>query len=189
MVAVMHRRRAVRDSQRVRLLEAIGDAVARRGYPNANVADAIAIAGVSRKTFYEHFSDKEDCFLAAFQTVSERLLQRMIEAGVPHPPGPARRRAMLERFLVGLAADPLGARVFLLEAPGAGPRALRLTARLDAKFAEALLGDVAHGVTRTAITGGVNRAVVAELVERGEAARVPELLDELAAFVEHALVR
>jgi hypothetical protein len=44
-------------------------------------------------------------------------------------------------------------------------------------------------VTRTAITGGVNRAVVAELVERGVAARLPELADELAAFVEHALGR
>jgi AcrR family transcriptional regulator len=189
MGAVMQRRRAVRESQRGRMLAAIADAVARHGYPSANVADAIAIAGVSRKTFYEHFRDKEDCFLAAFQAAAERMLDRMIEAGAPHPPGPARRRAQLDRFLKGLAADPLGARVFLLQAPGAGPRALRLCARLDAKFAAVFLGDAAHGVTRTAITGGVNRAVVAELVERGVAARLPELADELAAFVEHALGR
>jgi AcrR family transcriptional regulator len=181
-------RRTVRESQRWRLLEAITEAVARLGYLNANVADAIAIAGVSRKTFYEHFRDKEDCFLTALQTVSERLLEHVVAAGANHPPGPARRRAQLERFLHGLASDPLGARVFHLEAAAAGAKAQRLGRRIDAKFAEAFLGDVVDGVTRTAIGGGVNRVVVAELIERG-AGSLPELADDLAAFVERALGR
>jgi AcrR family transcriptional regulator len=181
-------RRTVRDSQRWRLLEAITEAVGRHGYGGASVASAISIAGVSRKTFYEMFRDKEECFLAAFQAVSEQLLERMIAAGASHPPGRARRRAQLERFLDGLAADPLGARVFLLEAPAAGLRALRLGRRLDARFADAFLGDVVGGVARTAITGGINRVVVAELIEFG-AARLPALTDELSAFVERSLSR
>jgi AcrR family transcriptional regulator len=179
-------RRTVRESQHWRLLEAITEAVARLGYTNASIADAIEIAGVSRKTFYEHFHDKEDCFLAAFEALTQRLLDRMIEAGAGHPPGPARRRALLTRFLEGLARDPLGARVFLIEAPGSSPRAVRLGQRLDAKFAEAFLGDAVAGVVRTAITGGINRAVVAEVIERGTA-HLPSLADDLSAYVERAL--
>ncbi len=179
-------RGTVRDSQRWRLLEAITEAVARLGYAHANVGDALAIAGVSRKTFYEMFRDKEDCFLAAFEAVSERLLERVIAAGASHPPGRERRRAQLETFLDALASDPLGARVFSLEAPAAGPRALRLGRRIDARFAEAFLGDVVQVVARTAIAGGINRVVVAELIESG-AARLPELADELSAFVERSL--
>jgi AcrR family transcriptional regulator len=179
-------RGTVRESQRWRLIEAIAEAVAKHGYASASVADAIAIAGVSRKTFYEHFHDKEDCFLAAFEAISNRLLERVAAAGASYPAGPARRRAQLERFLEGLARDPLGARVFLVDATAASPQALRTCQQIDARFGEVLLGDTANGVGRVAITGGINRAVVAELIARGPA-HLPALIDDLAAFVERAL--
>ncbi len=132
----------MRESQRWRLLEAITEAVARLGHANASVADAIAIAGVSRKTLYEQFHDKADCFLAAFQMVRERLVERVIAAGASHPRGPARRRAQLERVLTGLALDPLAARVFLLEAPGPARRRCGSPAA-STRFAEVFLGDAA----------------------------------------------
>src|SRR3954465_9903368 len=53
-------------SQRGRMLGAMADAVARKTYAGTTVADGVAGAGVSRKTFYEHFRDKEECFLAGF---------------------------------------------------------------------------------------------------------------------------
>src|ERR1044072_9485639 len=57
---------AVTESQRGRILTAMVEVTAERGYADCRIADVIAYAGGSRKTFYELFSDKEDCFLAAY---------------------------------------------------------------------------------------------------------------------------
>src|SRR3954463_3168983 len=59
-------REVVAESQRERLLVAMADAVAEKGYAHAAVADVIERAGVSRRTFYEHYANKEECFLAAY---------------------------------------------------------------------------------------------------------------------------
>src|SRR3954466_3544394 len=66
-------RREVEESQRWRMLEAVTDVTAKHGYADAAVADIIAAAGLSRKTFYEQFKDKEECFLTAYDVVSKRL--------------------------------------------------------------------------------------------------------------------
>ena len=71
----------VSESQRWRLLEAVTEVVAERGYEGASVAHVIAAAGVSRKTFYEHFADKEACFLAAYDVLSSRLLRALGRVG------------------------------------------------------------------------------------------------------------
>ena len=63
----------IRAVQRERLIVAMLNAAADLGYLETNVQDVIDRAGVSRPTFYEHFSNKEDCFLAAFDTSAERL--------------------------------------------------------------------------------------------------------------------
>ena len=73
-------RDVVEASQRTRLLEAVGRAVAERGYAGATIDDIVRGAGVSKKTFYEHFADKQDCFLAAYESASEELLERVREA-------------------------------------------------------------------------------------------------------------
>src|SRR4051794_32391335 len=70
-------REVVAASQRGRLIDAIAHVVAEKGYARTTVADVIERAGVSRKTFYEHFRDKETCFLAAYDTGVEVLLATM----------------------------------------------------------------------------------------------------------------
>src|SRR4051794_6979537 len=60
--------------QRNRLLAATVDVVAELGYPETRVVDIIKRAGVSRKTFYELFEDKESCFLATFDVAAGALL-------------------------------------------------------------------------------------------------------------------
>ncbi len=72
----------IRAIQRERLIVAMLNAAAELGYLETNVQDVIDRAGVSRPTFYEHFSNKEDCFLAAFDTSAERL-RKKIERGRP----------------------------------------------------------------------------------------------------------
>src|SRR5262249_28796564 len=67
-------------SQRDRLLDAMAQACAAEGYGRATVAAVIARAGVSRKTFYEQFSDREDCFLAAYDAIVSQFIERVIAA-------------------------------------------------------------------------------------------------------------
>jgi AcrR family transcriptional regulator len=74
-------REVVDASQRGRLLDAMAHAVAEKGFGAVSVADVIARAGVSRKTFYVYFRDKLDCFLAAYDVGVEVLLATVREAG------------------------------------------------------------------------------------------------------------
>src|SRR5918996_5367122 len=67
----------VAESQRTRLLEAAGRAVAEKGYAGATIEDIVRGAGVSKKTFYEHFADKLDCFLAAYEAASDELFEHV----------------------------------------------------------------------------------------------------------------
>ena len=55
-------------SQRGRMIAAMAETVAAKGYAATTVADVVARAGVSRKTFYEHFADREECFLDRLRT-------------------------------------------------------------------------------------------------------------------------
>jgi AcrR family transcriptional regulator len=73
-------RSLVAASQRTRLLEAVGRTVADKGYSAATIEHIVRDAGVSKKTFYEHFSDKLDCFLAAYEAASDELLAHVTAA-------------------------------------------------------------------------------------------------------------
>lgn len=129
-------RDVVEASQRTRLLEAVGRAVAERGYAAATIDDVVRRAGVSKKTFYEHFADKQDCFLAAYEAASEELLERVREAYAPHDDWLERTRAGIRAYLRWLAAEPALARVFLIEVAAAGPEAAERRERLRDRYAE-----------------------------------------------------
>src|SRR5215204_1386299 len=129
-------RDVVEASQRTRLLEAVGRAVAERGYGAATIDDVVRRAGVSKKTFYEHFADKEDCFLAAYETASEELFERVREAHESHDDWLDRTRAGIVAYLRWLAADPALARVYLVEVAAAGPHALERRERVRDRYAD-----------------------------------------------------
>jgi AcrR family transcriptional regulator len=182
------RREVVLASQRGRLLEAIVHAVAEKGYPATTVADVVSRAGVSRKTFYEHFEDKLDCFLAAFDAGVDALLARLQAAW--EEPGDLRTRMRrgIEAYLEWLASEPELARTFLLEAFAAGPRALGRRAAVHARFAALLRA--AHAEARTevpelaelpdevfAATVGAVDELVTERVRQGRGDSLPQLAD------------
>lgn len=73
-------REFVARNQQERILDAMGKSVAEHGFAAASLSDVIARAGVSRKTFYEHFTDKEDCFLQAYDAVAAGLRNRVASA-------------------------------------------------------------------------------------------------------------
>jgi AcrR family transcriptional regulator len=179
-------REFVVSSQRERLLDATSRAVSETGYRALTVAAILQRAGVSRKTFYEHFADKEECFLAAYDVVTEGLLH-----GVTHAyeqPGPWRRRvrAGLAEFLRLLAAEPAFARMCIVEVLAAGPRALERrddAMRMFTVFFDAGLREVPADVTPSPLAGESVVGAIYELVytriRRGETAQLPDLLDDL----------
>jgi AcrR family transcriptional regulator len=125
-------------SQRTRLLEAVGRAVAEKGYAGATIDDIVRGAGVSKKTFYDLFSDKLDCFLAAYEAASDELLARLREAQSSGDGWLDRTRAGVVAYLRWLAAEPALARVFLIEVAAAGPVAAERRERIRDRYAAVL---------------------------------------------------
>jgi len=120
-------REAVAASQRGRLLDAMAQIVAEKGYAATTVADVVERAGVSRRTFYEQFADKEACFLAAYDVGLAVVLGRIrdaVETGTAASGWRGRARAGVEAFLALLASEPAFARALQVEILTAGPAAL-----------------------------------------------------------------
>jgi AcrR family transcriptional regulator len=122
-------------SQRGRLLEAVGRAVAQKGYAAATIDDIVRGAGVSKKTFYDHFHDKLSCFLAAYEAASDELYEHVRAAQDSADDWVGRTRAGIHAYLRWLAAEPALARVFLIEVAAAGPEALARRERLRDRYA------------------------------------------------------
>jgi AcrR family transcriptional regulator len=148
-------RSLVAASQRTRLLEAVGRAVAEKGYAATTIDDIVGGAGVSKKTFYEHFQDKLGCFLAAYEAASDELYEhvRAAQDGATQADAGggawlARTHAGIRAYLRWLAAEPALARVFLIEIAAAGPDALARRERLRDRYAERMreLQDTDAGV-------------------------------------------
>ena len=134
-------REEVAASQRTRLLLAMANVAAERGYARTTVAAVIARAGVSRATFYEHFADKETCFLAAFDAGVDIVLATLEGTPGGDEGSPVERLdRVLEAYLELLASEPAFARTFLVEVYAAGPRAIARRAELQQRFVDAIAG-------------------------------------------------
>ena len=184
-------RPVVREAQRSRMLAAMVQAVGDKGYARVAVADVIDRAGVSRKTFYEQFANKDECFLAAYDASVDELLAKIDGAlDAIAPDWLSAHRAAVETYLHTLAASPPFAKALLIDVLGAGTDALSRRAAVQARFA-AQLEDVhrrarqdipeipevpAH--TFFAAVGAVNELVTAHVLEHG-AETLPELADAI----------
>ncbi|HEV2790440.1 MAG TPA: TetR/AcrR family transcriptional regulator [Solirubrobacterales bacterium] len=178
------------ESQRNRIHQAMIEVVSERGYAETRVVDVIGVAGVSRKTFYELFDSKEDCFLAAYDVLLGNLLDEASNAfeSKPGAPWADRIAAALEALLVHMAAHPDEARFAIVEVLAAGPRAL---ARRDAAlrqftgFLESGRSETSvelPGITSLALAGGINELLYSEILH-GAAARLPSRLPDLMFWV------
>jgi AcrR family transcriptional regulator len=189
-------REVVRESQRGRMLAAMAEAVGSKGYAAVAVADVIAGAGVSRKTFYEHFENKEECFLATYDAGVELMLDA-IDAAIAHagPEPLAIARAGTARYLEILAVNHAFARTFLVEVLAAGPRALERRTIVHQRFADQLatIHRAARGSASPppphvfrACVGAIHELVTDHVLHHG-ADTLPSLLDALVD-VERALL-
>jgi AcrR family transcriptional regulator len=111
--------------QRDRLLTAAAGVFAREGYAKATAEGIAREAGMSKATFYEHFTNKEDAILALFDSSAELVAQRMAEATSRVEEAPAAQIGAGGRaFLQTMSEFPERAQTLLVEIIGAGPRAV-----------------------------------------------------------------
>ena len=189
-------RAAVAASQRARMLDAVVRAVAERGYANVTVADVVGGAGVSRRTFYEHFVDKQDCFLAAYATGVQMIIAGILESLRDAPEGwRDRLRVALGAYTSLLASEPLFARTLLIDVLGAGSRAVELRQQLYELFVtrfhslseRAVAQDPAiepvPDVFLRALVGGIGELVQQHILQHG-AETLEDLTPELVRVAE-----
>jgi AcrR family transcriptional regulator len=187
-------REAVLESQRGRLLDAMAEAVSDHGYGATTIAHVVSHAGVSRKTFYEHFRDKEHCFLAMYDTGIAFVLGRLTETLEAKEDPAERLVAGLRTFLEVLAEEPAFCRSIVVEVYATGPAGIARRRAVLQVFAgryleinrqaresdpdiQALAGEVAIGVV------GAILEAVSNLIEQGRTAELPDLTDALGEFV------
>lgn len=195
-------RDAVTGSQRSRMLSAITEAVAEKGYANTVVADVVTRSGVSRATFYEQFRSKDDCFRAAFEAHAA-LVTGLMTAGLDDL-----RRSdalpldkldrVLSAYLGALAAAPALARVFLVEVYAAGPTCIEQRRRSLEVFVDVVaathegfdgpLGTRPDQRFAAELLVAAVSSMVTALVAADELDRLPELHDQLMALAADILV-
>jgi AcrR family transcriptional regulator len=187
------------DVHRLRLLDGLAAAVSERGYPATTIAHIVKHARVSKRTFYEHFADKEECFLALYAEATE-ILRKGVEHALRAPASTWQRQleAGLEAYLSALEENPAVTRACLLEIHAAGPRALELRLSGHAKFATLLREFVERtrkkhpelrpltAAMATAIVGGIDELLLAN-VEAGLTTRLAEIRETAAELLRSVI--
>ncbi len=105
-------------THRDRLLVAMADSVRAGGFQGATVADVVRRARTSRRTFYQHFEDREDCYLALFDAITGRVLDVIGEAATGEGPWTERVDRTLAAYFGVLESEPELTRSYLRELPG-----------------------------------------------------------------------
>jgi AcrR family transcriptional regulator len=175
-------------NQRERMLAAVADVASSASYAEMSVEDIIVTAGVSRRTFYEHFKNKEDAFLAAYDVAAGQLLAAVRAAYESRDTFPERLRVGIETFLMLLAADPAFARMCIVEVMAAGPEAvqrrneaMRAFAEMIEENANKLLDEPPLSeLTAETVVGGIYDVIYTR-IQRGDIRELPELAPDLAS--------
>lgn len=179
----------------MRLIEGMLAAIEQRGYAATTIADIVAHARVSKRTFYEHFRDKEECFLAAYAAASAETMRVIAEAAVGLSTFEQQIRASVQAYLSYLEEKRALTRVFLLEIHAAGAPALKMRRQIHQQFAEQMqmLVEAARAdgarvkslspQTAIAVVGGINELVLVALEKKAKLAELAETATDLVRAV------
>ncbi len=173
--------------QRARLRGAVIEAVNAKGYAATSVAELIALAGVSRLTFYEHFDSKEDCFLTSFERILAGCAERIVAAYQRQPNALAALRAAYQAFVTELIENPGAARVVLVDVLALGSVAVERADRIRLDFEAALVEnpDVLGGFT---LTPAVLTAILAGVWQIARRRLLDDRLEELRDIGDELLL-
>jgi AcrR family transcriptional regulator len=177
-------------NQHERLLAAVARAAAELGYAEMSVEAIIARAGVSRRTFYENFKNKEDAFLAAYDAVVRQQASRIRRAYLGETTVRERLRAGIKAYMQFIASEPEMARMCIVEVLAAGPRATAKrndAMRMFAEIIEENIHELIPGCRRAAlaaetIVGGIHEVVLSRILAN-RIDELPVLADDLLATI------
>lgn len=179
----------VKEIQRERLLVAMIEAVSEIGYRALTVQDVLNRAGISRPTFYVQFEDREDCFLAAFDSSAKLLFARLEAAAKGAEPNwRGRLRAALAELLRFVVDEPEAARAVIVAARASTPEGLRRRDELLDRFAAFIdreareeLDDPPSPIAAAGVVGGIESVLYARL-QNEETDDLESLLPSLMYF-------
>ncbi len=191
-------------NQRLRMVLAMVDAIGEKGYVAVTVADVIRRAGVSRKAYYEHFSSKDDCFLATFDEIARESRRRVMGAYREAKGWPDRVEAAIRALFEAAIENPSAVRYGMIEIAAAGPAGIERRERAIIDYERVILNslELAPGrgtvldISLRMVVGGLN-GILWRYVRRGESANLMEFVPDLvewatsyyptpAAIVRHA---
>lgn len=179
---------------RSRLLQAMVDCVAERGYAATTIADVVRAAAVSKRTFYEHFSCKEDCFLDLFRAASTSALRTLSGAVLPERPWQDQLEAALDAYFTHLSTGASLLRALFIDVHHLGDAGISVRREVMQQLADFMLETVnrplRHGAEApllsptmaVAAVGAINELVLLA-IEQGRADRLTELTPAASALV------
>jgi AcrR family transcriptional regulator len=181
-------RAVVHEVQRGRLLDALAEVMAEEGYLNTTVHKILKRAGISRRTFYEIFTDKEDCFLVAYQEAADHvivLVQRACRLGGT----PEMRVENGLRVIFEFAErEPHVARMFVVEVMAAGAKARKRRAETMARLTDLAASaleercETRHeALLRARVLAGGVHEMIYDALARGDTKGISDLAEEVVA--------
>lgn len=183
---------------RRRLLEGMARAVAAHGYPDTTIADIVREAGVSRRTFYEHFGSKADCLIALYEAASRNALQELRAVIEPQLDWQTQVERAMRTYFAVLSRNPVLLRTLFIEILGLGPHGLSVRRRVNQQLADLLLEAVNERpgprlrksplmpTMATAVVGGINELVL-QAIEQDRVDALHTLVEPASALLRAAI--
>jgi AcrR family transcriptional regulator len=184
---------------RARLIAAMAASIEEKGYRNTSIADVVRIARTSRRTFYEHFDDRDACFLALFEATTGEMMRTIAGAVQFDGPWEGLIDAAVRAYLESVASHPALFASFTHELPALGRAGVESARRVGERFVDLLVALADAGMrerpdlvarplerdTAVIIVGGLRELIISALEERRD---VSELRVSAARAVK-AIVR
>jgi len=178
-----------------RLLEGMAHAVAAKGYADTTIADIVREAGVSRRTFYEHFTTKAECLASLYEAASKLALRAVADAFDSAQPWHQQVERAMTAYLDYLAQDPVLLRTLFVEILGLGMPGLAARRRVNGEIASFIqaainssssdaLGPAVHltGEMAMTVVGGINELVL-QAIEQDRVGDLRQLVDPATRLV------
>lgn len=182
---------------RSRLLDGMAQTLSDKGYGETTITDIVREAGVSRRTFYEHFATKTECLIALYEASSLHALGVLRGAIDVHAPWDAQLEKALSAYLGSMAANPALVRMLFIEILGLGLEGLTARRRVNQQIADFILlvanaSPARHAQPLSpqlamAVVGGINELVLT-YIERDNASSLQELVGVACTLVRTVIL-
>jgi AcrR family transcriptional regulator len=173
------------NQHRSRLLEGMAHCVADKGYADTTIADIVRQAGVSRRTFYQHFATKAECLIALYEAASRSALKVLRQAIAPARDWEQQLEQAIGAYLACMAANPVLMRTLFIEILNLGPEGLAARRKVNQEIAEYMRGVVTNVSPELAmaVVGGIHELVL-QAIEDGKVSELPEITATAVALVK-----